>query len=126
MKSVSSLIIALLVALAATADGLAEVTGRPTVAVTQWTDAMELFMEYPAPVSGQPTAFIVHLTIIDGFQPVREGTLTLNFRGPDGSQQQVVSGELLREGIFKPEVTLTEAGAYTFEMSYRGPGVTGS
>ena len=43
----------------------------PSVAVTLWTDGMELFMEYPVLVANEPGRFIIHLTILDDFQPVR-------------------------------------------------------
>ncbi len=38
----------------------------PSVAVTQWTDHMELFMEYPVLVAGEPGRFIIHLTVLNG------------------------------------------------------------
>ncbi|MBD3335708.1 MAG: efflux RND transporter periplasmic adaptor subunit [Candidatus Eisenbacteria bacterium] len=107
-------------------DGHAHGTETPSVAITQWTDEMELFMEYPVLAAGSPGRFIIHLTILDGFQPVRAGRVTLSFRGADGTSHEVVASELLREGIFAPAVRLPRAGAYDFDLSYRGPGATGS
>lgn len=95
-------------------------------AVTLWTDTLELFMEYPLLTPGQPGRFIIHLTVLDGFQPVRAGSVTLGFRGPDGARHQVVAESLLREGIFAPTVTLPRAGLHEFTLDYRGPGTTGS
>ena len=34
----------------------------PSVAVTRYTDLMQLFMEYPLLVANQPSRFIIHLT----------------------------------------------------------------
>lgn len=118
MKRILYLTIALLLVLAASA--LAE--EAPSVAVTQWTESMELFMEHPVLVAGQDGRFIIHLTILDGFQPIRAGEVTLTFRDRSGVEQHLVSDELLREGIFVPTVQLANAGAYDFELNYRGPG----
>ncbi len=100
---------------------LAESEDTPTVAVTQWTESMELFMEYPVLVTDQPGRFIIHLTILDGFQAILDGSVLLSFRGPSGTNHQVSADELLREGIFTPSVSLTKPGAYDFDLTYTGP-----
>lgn len=95
----------------------------PSVAVTQWTAHMELFMEYPVLVTNEPGRFIIHLTILDGFQPVREGRVSLVFTGPAGEIHEIEATQLLREGIFAPSVELSEPGAYEFLLTYHGPEV---
>ncbi len=136
MTTIQCLIIALCVNLATTAhaggdhaDADAEhahAAEGPTVAVTQWTDTMELFMEYPVLVANTGGNFIIHLTILDGFQAVTEGTLTLRFRDLNGSVHQLVAARPVRNGIYTPLVKLPLAGKYQFELSYAGPGVTSS
>ena len=96
----------------------------PSNAVTQWTETMELFMEHPVLATDVSGRFIIHLTILDGFQPVRDGTVTLTLRGPGGASQEFAASELLREGIFTPTVRLHRAGDYEFELSYDGPNAT--
>jgi RND family efflux transporter MFP subunit len=98
----------------------------PSIAVTQWTEEMELFMEYPVLVADSPGRFIIHLTILDGFQPVREGAVTLRLSEMDGTTHETVEAELLREGIFAPTVRLPREGPYEFDLSYRGPGASSS
>ena len=93
---------------------------RPTIAVTQWTDRMELFMEYPAAVELQHTRIGIHLTILEGFQPVRRGGVTLVFDGPAG-RFRATADEPLREGVFVPEVLIPAAGDYTLTLTYEGP-----
>lgn len=95
-------------------------------AITLWTDKMELFMEYPVLTANEPGRFIIHLTILDGFQPVRDGAVTLSFVTPDGHSHDVVGTELLREGIFTPTVTLQDVGNYAFALVYNGPVVRDS
>ena len=100
------------------------VTETPSVAVTLWTDRMELFMEHPVLLVGQPGRFIIHLTVLDGFQPIRGGSVNLRFEDPAGNAYEVVAGDLLREGIFTPSVRLPRAGKYKFVLSYQGPGLS--
>ena len=102
----------------------APVEELPSTAVTQWTDKMELFMEHPVLVADRPGRFIIHLTILDGFQPVREGRVTLRFTDSAGKTHEIVAEELLREGIFTPTVRLAEPGPYAFVLSYQGAGLT--
>ncbi|MBU2501402.1 efflux RND transporter periplasmic adaptor subunit [bacterium] len=96
----------------------------PTVAVTQWTDTMELFMEYPEMVAMQSGRFIIHLTVLEGFQPVRDGRVTLEFTDAGGRREVRTADTLLREGIFAPDVGLKDAGAYDFTLKYEGPGAS--
>jgi RND family efflux transporter MFP subunit len=107
-------------------DHGSEPIDTPTVAVTMWTNSMELFMEYPVLVPNMSGRFIIHLTVLDGFQPVREGSVTLRFHGPDGSSHEIKADELLREGIFTPTIQLQQPGAYGVELTYRGPDLTSS
>lgn len=93
----------------------------PSVAVTRWTDLMELFMEYPVLVTNQPSRFIIHLTILDDFQPVRDGKVTLTFMDATRPVHEVVATELLREGIFTPTVTLKDVGNLKLILTYDGP-----
>ena len=51
-----------------------------TVAVTRWTDATELFMEYPPLVAGETARFAVHLTDLKSFKPLTEGRVTVELR----------------------------------------------
>ena len=85
--------------------------------VTSWTDSLELFMEYPPQVAGAAgDPWAIHLTRLRDWTPVREGTLTLYFTGPDGSAHTVRSDAPARPGIFTPAPTLPAAGEYRLEM----------
>jgi RND family efflux transporter MFP subunit len=95
-----------------------------SVAVTQWTDHMELFMEYPELVVNTPGRFIIHLTLLDGFQPVRAGEVKLSFNRLEDKTYEFAATELLSDGVFAPSVELPKPGAYEFQLSYEGPGVS--
>ncbi|KAA3613741.1 MAG: efflux RND transporter periplasmic adaptor subunit [Calditrichaeota bacterium] len=93
----------------------------PAIAVTQWTESMELFMEYETAVVAAEIKFIIHLTTLADFQPVRAGKVTLFFEKADGSAIKFDKDELLREGIFTPTYTFETSGKYNFSLSYTGP-----
>jgi RND family efflux transporter MFP subunit len=105
--------------------GLAE-QDAATVVVTQWTDKMEIFMEYETVVVGAETKFITHLTTMTDFQPVRTGKVTLTFKQANGSDITIEKSEILREGIFTPSHTFKMPGDYDFSLSYQGPKTTES
>jgi cobalt-zinc-cadmium efflux system membrane fusion protein len=104
------------------------ITGQeaPAVAVTQWTDNMEIFMEYETAVVGQEIKFIVHLTTLADFQAVREGKVILNFKQANSSAISIEKDELLREGIFTPTLTFVTPGDYDFNLLYQGNKATAS
>lgn len=92
----------------------------PSRAVTIWTEKMELFMEYPLLVVNEPGKFIIHLTTLDDFQPIRSGKVRLDFRHASGRQFTIEKDSILREGIFTPMVDLPQPGRYDFILSYDG------
>lgn len=107
-------------------DNEAESEEVPAIAITQWTNDMELFMEWETAVIGNPIKFIVHLTTLMDFQPVREGKVILEFTDASGQTTRVEKNELLREGIFLPFMTFDKVGEYEFKLSYYGEKVNDS
>ncbi len=99
-----------------------EAAGPPSEVVTLWTPSLELFMEYPMLVAGRASEpWAIHLTVLADFQPVREGTLTLTFAGPDGREHQVTAPSPSSPGIYGPAVELPAAGSYDLTIAYQGP-----
>src|SRR4051794_39877796 len=89
---------------------------RPGQSVTVYQDGLELFMEYPAFVVGQPSPLVAHFTDArdsNGFHVVTKGRVTATLRYADGTEERFVAEKLLRDGIFKPEVRPTKAGEGT-------------
>ena len=109
------------------ADGHDDHGGEaPAIAVTQWTEKMELFMEYPVLSVNQAGKFIIHLTILEGFLPVREGSVRLEFYDNTGRKETVTSEKPARDGIFTPEVSLAASGPYKFTLYYQSPQISDS
>lgn len=102
---------------------------RPTLSVTVYQSGLELFMEYPALVVGQPSPLIAHFTDArnpNGFKPLEQGTVTSVLRYEDGSEHRFVADTLLRTGIFKPVVTPPKAGKATLTLTLEGPQAQGT
>ena len=91
-------------------------------AVTLWTDALELFFEYPPMVAGEPgEPWAIHLTWLDDFQPVKSGSLALQFRSAEGKEYTTVAETPARDGIFTPAPSLPTPGSYELVMRLEGP-----
>ena len=91
--------------------------------VTRWTDVLELFVEYPPHVRDVPSEpWAIHLTWLQDWQPVREGSLTLLLRGPGGAREQIVMVAPDRPGVFTATPTLTATGTWRadFTLAHEG------
>src|SRR6476661_1393883 len=64
----------------------------PTLAVTDWTDKTELFMEYPPLVAGKTALFAVHLTHLHDFTPVTAGQAKVEFTPEAGGPPTALVG----------------------------------
>ncbi len=88
--------------------------------VTLWTEKTELFMEYPALVVGEEARFAVHLTWLDNFKPVKEGTVQLIFEPQSGEQVTATAEKPTSPGIFRPSITFQQAGTYHVSLTVSG------
>jgi len=87
-------------------------------AVTQWSDQVELFVEFDPLIAGKETAFAVHLTDLNGFKPVTEGKVTLTFSGPQ--QYTFTSDAPSSPGIFRPVAKIIQPGKYDVVLALSG------
>ena len=92
-----------------------------SVLVTQWTESMELFMQYPVLRAGQIGQFRINLTWLDEFKPVSDGLVTLSFKDSKGETHEFTMTKLAQTGLFTPSLKLSSPGSYDFELSYEGP-----
>ena len=96
-----------------------------SVSLTDWSDKLEVFMEYKMPTPGEEISFGVHLTDMSDFKPITEGTLALIFVNRTSGQKSEARAEYpLRDGIFSPKHTFTESGTYDFSLSLESQKVT--
>jgi RND family efflux transporter MFP subunit len=96
-----------------------------SVSLTDWSNKLEVFMEYKMPTPGEEISFGVHLTDLSDFKPITEGTLALIFVSRNNGQTSEARSEApLRDGIFSPKHTFTEPGEYDFSLSLESQKVT--
>jgi cobalt-zinc-cadmium efflux system membrane fusion protein len=115
------------VLLASTCTDAEDGLGEPeisAVVVTQWNDSTELFLEYPHMVAGEHTGnWAIHLTDMDDFQPIRSGTLTVNFVRDQVRAETFQVDAPLRDGIFILDPVVMQPGVYRVEMELTSPQV---
>ena len=86
--------------------------------VTHWTDALELFVEYPPHVQEvESDPWAIHLTWLEDWKPVREGRLTLLLRGPGGAREEIVLEAPAAPGAYNPTATLPRAGTWRADLT---------
>ncbi|MBI4263659.1 MAG: efflux RND transporter periplasmic adaptor subunit [Acidobacteria bacterium] len=97
----------------------------PTLAVTSWTDATELFMEHPPLVAGETVLFAVHLTRLADFSAMTAGRPRLELTPESGSATPVVlqGMEPSRPGVFRIESALPAADRYRWALVVDAPGL---
>ena len=93
---------------------------KPAVDYTVWTDQTELFVEFPALIVGETSRFAAHFTVLNGHQPVREGSVTVSLiKGDKGIRHSVDAPS--SPGIFGPSLQPKEAGIYQLVFELKTP-----
>lgn len=94
----------------------------PTLDVTAWTDATELFMEYPPLVAGEEALFAVHLTRLSDFSAMTTGRPRIEFTPESGGSQTVLPGEeASRPGVYRVLGAPPPAGRYHWSLVMEAP-----
>ena len=94
------------------------------LSVTRWTERTELFAEYPVLVAGRTSRFAVHLTRLDTFKALADGTVEIRLEGGGGPPQTFRVDAPSRPGIFGVDVTPTTTGARELVIALRSRDVT--
>lgn len=89
------------------------------VSITQWTSKIEFFVEHPRAVAGQELKLSVHLTLLDGFQPIKDATVTLVMEGHTRAEARAT--KMLRPGMIELALKAPEAGTYKGRFEVSGP-----
>lgn len=86
--------------------------GAGNIAVTHYSDATELFVEFPKLVKGEEAAFAAHLThlVPDRFQPVAQGRLAVVLSGGGQPEERAEAGVSATPGIFRPVIKPQQTG----------------
>jgi RND family efflux transporter MFP subunit len=86
-------------------------------AVTSWGERYEIFAEADPLVVGAVSKSHTHVTILDGFAPLRIGVVDAVLRDERGAEQVFRQATALRDGIYSIEIKPASAG--TFDLMFR-------
>ena len=78
--------------------------------VTNYAVSTELFVEYRPLVMDKDRRFDAHLSWLEDYRAVTEGTLTAELTWPDGTVDSAEAGPSDVEGIFRPLLRATQSG----------------
>jgi cobalt-zinc-cadmium efflux system membrane fusion protein len=95
---------------------------RPSVPFTRWSERTELFAELRALVRGQDSPLAAHVTLLEGFAPLREGQVTAVLRG-GGADERFTADKPEVPGIFRPVVRPKAVGKRRLIVELRAPGL---
>ena len=85
--------------------------------VTAWGERYEVFAETGPLVAGGKVDSNVHVTVLSGFAPLKEGAVTLVLRGSGGEEEVFRQERPKRDGIYPIEVKPRAEG--TFDLVFR-------
>ena len=92
---------------------------QPALVYTHYTDATELFVEFPPLVVNEASTFIAHFTRMDNFKPLSSGTLDVHLKQHGKTAARFRVKQPARTGIFLPGVTARQSGDYQLLLEIR-------
>jgi len=84
--------------------------------VTLWNQDVELFIEYPAFVAGEPIRFVTHVTHLDRWAPRVEGEILVILSKEGEAPIEIHDQAPVRDGIYIPTLTFPVAGTWDIEV----------
>ncbi len=100
-----------------------EVDELDPVSVTVFTPKVELFMEYPHLIRGEPARFLAHVTVLETGEPVRSGSLEFVVDTPGAAAVTLKAAAPARDGLFTPEGALHQSGSFPARIVVTSPQV---
>ena len=116
------LVAALLVSGCGTSTVEDQLAGSDSWSITAWGKLYEIFPEVDPLVAGESATAYTHVTALQDFSPLIDGTVEIVLSGPSG-EQVFVASEPARPGIFHVEVRPEATGEY--DLTFRIVSATG-
>ena len=92
--------------------------------VTAWGEAFEIFAETDGLEVASPSIAFTHVTLLEDFSPLTEGTVSVVLRGPTGLDSVFSVNEATRAGIFSVPVEPATSGEFDLFFRVEGTGRT--
>lgn len=87
-----------------------EMSGPEPIAITDYSDLTELFVEFDPFVINTPSTFLAHFTYMDTFKPFKEGYVEACLNFSNKTKECFNVDVPASEGIFKPVAKPTQSG----------------
>lgn len=87
-----------------------EMAGPEPIAITDYSDKTELFVEFDPFVVNTPSTFLAHFTYMDTFKPFKEGYVEACLRFENKTKECFNVDAPASEGIFKPVAIPRQSG----------------
>lgn len=97
-------------------------TEEETISITKWTAKTELFVEFAPLLVDKETTFAAHLTDLEAFKPISEGTLRVSFTPAQGQAIVAEAKAPTVAGIYRPAAKISQAGSYRLAFHRYRPG----
>jgi membrane fusion protein, heavy metal efflux system len=81
-------------------------------APAKWTEKTELFVEFGPLLAGKETSFAAHLTDLETFKPIEQGTLRVSFTPAKGKEIIAETKSPTVPGIYRPSAKIDQPGSY--------------
>lgn len=104
----------------ASKDGASPAAPPEGWSVTAWGECYEVFAETGPLVAGAAATSNAHVTVLSGFAPLKEGTVTLVLRGP-GGEESFKQERPRRDGIYPIELTPRAEGSFDLAFRIQSP-----
>nr|MEE4270021.1 efflux RND transporter periplasmic adaptor subunit [Candidatus Krumholzibacteria bacterium] len=85
--------------------------------VTQWSDSLEVFAEFPHLVAGRQAHLMLFLTLLPDGEPVAQGAINLVWTHEAGHHTSRVIRQPDQPGLYHIDVQLPQAGRWSLRVS---------
>jgi len=96
-----------------------EPAGPEPIAITDYSEQTELFVEFDPFVVNSPSTFLAHFTYMDTFKPFKEGQVEACLSFSNETKECFSVDAPAFEGIFKPVATPTQSGDAKLSISIK-------
>jgi RND family efflux transporter MFP subunit len=99
-------------------------TESETWSITAWGERFEVFPETDTLVVGHDAESYVHVTVLDGFVPLRRGRVSILLTDSGGETHSFAAEAPLRDGIYGITIRPTREGEHTLAFRIEAPAGT--
>jgi len=94
-----------------------------TSQITVWGERIEVFLEHPYLVAGEPAGFVTHVSDLTTGEPRTAGPVTFVLTNSSGALKQYVAPTPARAGIYIPQLTFPSSGEWAVALKVPLDGV---